>query len=150
MTGRGLLHNMSVPPRSTVTVRRSRLPGRRYAIDCKLTQQSVIALRKDGAAAALVLLAGQVDVPLAAPGQAQQNVQDIFDACMAAALRDASVPDCIGVFTDEESDASASHELTLPAMLALLARKSGPLYLPRRRFTPSLIVPTTAVLVFPQ
>jgi hypothetical protein len=152
MTGVGLLHNMSVPPRSTVTVRRSKLPGTRYALDCSgLSAETVDALRIQGAAAALALIAKHADLPASAamPSVRAGDADSLLATCMTTALRAAEIPERIGVFLDDDVDALTAPRLKLPATLALLARRSGPLYLPRRSFQPSLITPTTAILVFP-
>jgi muconolactone delta-isomerase len=151
VTGAGLLHNMSVPPRSTVQVSRATLPGRRYFVNSNwLSNRGLEALRTLGAAAALALMDGNdendLDAMLArVPPESAENI--VADR-MTRALTEERVPNRIGVFM--ALDREPSHKLTRAASLAVLARRSGPLYLPRRRFAPSLIVPTNLYLVFPE
>jgi hypothetical protein len=143
---------MSVPPRSTLTVRRRSLPGTRYVFDCQsLREECVAALRTHGAEAALELIERHTERPsrtaIGLPSSA--DLEERFAEQMSEALRAAGVPDCIGVFLDDDADAAEAPSLGVAATLAVLARRSGPLYLPRRRFIASLIVPARGVLVFP-
>jgi hypothetical protein len=143
MTDVGLLHNMSVPPRSTVQVSRSALPGLRYFVDCRWLSPTIVqGLRSEGAAAMLALLQN-------GDGNVDEVTERALD-CLTLALADRGVPRQIGVFVPEDHRPRDVHRLSRAATLAVLARRSGPLYLPRRRFNPSLIAPLTAVLVFPE
>jgi hypothetical protein len=151
MTDVGLLHNMSVPPRSTVQVSRSALPGLRYFVDCRWLSPTIVqGLRSEGAAAMLALLQngdGNVDE---VTDKTSKEVEERALDCLTLALADRGVPRQIGVFVPEDHRPRDVHRLSRAATLAVLARRSGPLYLPRRRFNPSLIAPLTAVLVFPE
>jgi hypothetical protein len=153
MTDVGLLHNMSVPPRSTVQVSRSVLPGQRFVLDGRWLSATVVQrLLTHGAAAALELVEegnGNLELPLA--GQSSKAFEARAAECFTAALADQGVPRRIGIFVDEDSRSKQVPLLNLAATLAVLSRRSGPLYLPRRRFNPSLITPLKAlVLVFPE
>jgi hypothetical protein len=149
-----------VPPRSMVTVRRRHLPGQRFLLDCSLlTRKSVADLRTRGAAAALELIQSITEA---------RPLLDVFPrrrcdhdgSCaghMDYAIREAGLPDQIGVFLDgdernEEGQLDTRQAVCLGpvATLAVLARRSGPLYLPHRPFMPSLIVPMQGLLVFPE
>lgn len=153
MTDVGLLHNMSVPPRSTVQVSRSVLPGQRFVLDGRWLDKTVVQrLLTHGAAAALELAEGRDGSlePLLA-GQSSKAVEARAAECFSAALAAQGVPGRIGIFLDEDSRSSHVPLLNRAATLAVLSRRSGPLYLPRRRFNPSLITPMKAlVLVFPE
>jgi hypothetical protein len=147
----GLLHNMSVPPFSTVQVRRSALPGRRYAIDTKmLTREAVNALRDYGAVAALALMDPEAkDLKTALALHRRDDADAVLAARLSRELESADVPERVGVFIDWDVDTKNTKPVPTPLALALLARRSGPLYLPRRNFTASLIVPARSALVFP-
>ena len=152
MRSAGLLHNMSVPPRSMLKVSRRRLPGIRYVFDChSLPEECVAALRSHGAAAALALIEGHTErLSRTANGSGlSADLEELLAAQMSEALRVARVPERIGVFLDDDPDPAEARSLSVAAALAVLARRSGPLYLPRRRFAASLIVPAKGVLVFP-
>jgi hypothetical protein len=151
MTDVGLLHNMSVPPRSTVQVCRSVLPGHRYFIDCRWLSPTIVErLRSEGAAAMLALLQDDAGGMGQFTAETSKEVEKHAVDCLTLALADRNVPVRIGVFVPEDHRPRHAHPLNRAATLAVLARRSGPLYLPRRRFNPSLISPLTAVLVFPE
>ena len=151
MTDVGLLHNMSVPPRSTVQVSRSALPGDRYFVDSRWLSPAIVQrLRAEGAAAMLALVHdgdGNIDQ---VTDQPSNEVERRAVDCLSLALADRGVPGRIGVFVQQDHHPKYVHRLNRAATLAVLARRSGPLYLPRRRFNPSLITPLTGVLVFPE
>jgi hypothetical protein len=168
------LHNMSVPSRSVVTVQREVLRGQRYRVaigemagtdghwrgdlgDPKFPWVDDAALtrcfRENGAACALAVL--NLDGP---------PMKDSFHDAVArfrrdssamvtlrqqcdAALRRIGLPDGFGFFVD---DATGPDPETLcgGASIAILAARSGPLYLPGR-FEPSLITAGPITLFFP-
>jgi hypothetical protein len=141
-----LLHNMSVPPRSTIQVKRSALPGRRFFVDCAwLGPGSCQLLRSHGADALLPLI--EYGRELLVGSTSEEAACDGLEAALSAA----EVPSRVGVFIPAERMPKPSVPmLQREAILAVLARRSGPLYLPRRKFAPSLIVPLTGLLVFPE
>jgi hypothetical protein len=63
-------------------------------------------------------------------------------------LRKAGIPDRLGVFLDEELAPEGGPTLTPAAAMAVLARRSGPLYLPSRRLEPSLVDPIRPLVLF--
>lgn len=157
------LHNMSVPPRSVLTVQRETLRGRRYRVaigasaigqegwpdDAALTG----CFREDGAACALAVL--NPSVPLTTDGFRKDIVRfrrnkdalvKLRQLCDTA-LRSVRLPDSFGFFVDETPSPGLN---TLPAAAAIgiLAARSGPLYLPGR-FEPSLITAGAVTLFFP-
>ena len=144
------LHNMSVPPRTTLTIRSARLAGTRYRIDLA---KSVAARRvntdrlrrllpKEGAACLLNTVDETRTVP---PGQdAASRVREL---CLAA-VRELRLPDGLGFFV-HEPDMPEDVQVPAAAAVALLAARSGPLYVPGR-FEPSLITIEPATLFFPE
>lgn len=64
------------------------------------------------------------------------------------ALKAAGIPDRVGVFTGGGAR-SDSKPLSSAAAVAILSRRSGPLYLPWRPIDPGIVRPTRFLLVFP-
>ena len=156
------LHNMSVPPRSTVTLQREELHGRRYrvaigksAIGCSRWPDDAVltrCFREDGVACALAMLnpgpaltVVQLRNQIARLRRTRNALATLRQRC-AAALGSLHLPDGFGFFVDETQ--SSLTPLSLAATIALLAARSGPLYLPGR-FEPSLITAGAATLFFP-
>ena len=150
----GLLHNMSVPPRSTLQVRRASHPGRRFRVDLteQLSRGSATGLRRRlgerGWNLAWSLLTKAGDGP--PRPHRKHRTRDVLVGHLEDALRRAAVPDAVGVFLDEGPRASRARPLGPAATLAVLARRSGPLYLPARALDPSLVDPRPLVLFFPE
>jgi len=131
-----VLHNMSVPPTSRVTVSRVRLPGLRFGVDL------AGALGKNGGDLRDSLAKGtwRRVCSLVGPG---------LERHLLAELQKAGVPDRPGVFLEpEESVPDRPPALPPAAALAVLARRSGPLYLPSRRLEPSLADPSRPLVLF--
>jgi hypothetical protein len=172
--GRSWLHNMSVPSRSVLRCARAVLPGRRYlvdglprgtdseaGIDGDRALHEYLAEYGMAALAALIELAraGRKVEPAKVRSRARKFRGDAAEAverAIAQALLLAGVPTAIGVFLPAASVAGGSQSgraretpLDPPASLAVLARRSGPLYVPARPVEPSLIVLERCVLVFP-
>jgi hypothetical protein len=152
--GPDLLHNMSVPPTSVLTVRRASLPGRRFHVDLtpQISKGSAAGLRRRlgerGWDLAWTLLTKAGEGP---PRPHRRNrTRDVFVAHLEDALRRASIPDEVGVFLEEDPGTSRARPLGPAATLAVLARRSGPLYLPARALDPSLVDPQRLVLFFPE
>jgi hypothetical protein len=146
MTTVAELHNMSVPPRTVLTVARQVTPGRRFRIDLagplaargETVTSRTLRLREKGAACLLELLdaADATADPLV-------HLKALCDEGLAA-LR---LPGGFGFFVQEES--RTGDALVSPAAaIAILAARSGPLYLPGR-FEPSLIALEPVTLLFP-
>lgn len=148
------LHNMSVPPRTQLAVRRAHLRGRRYRLDLwtSIARRAPSAdaaavmrrIRKDGGA----YLLGLIESPGAAktsPGQAGVPAR-LRRLCMAALGR-LQLPNGFGFFVDEPDDPE-DRALDAAAAIAILAARSGPLFLPGR-FEPSLIILHPVTLFFP-
>jgi hypothetical protein len=156
------LHNMSVPPRSVLSVQRAVLSGRRYRISSTKTlctwtgldeARLTDCLRRDGAACALALLRARRRPMTTA--FATNLAKHRLDAAAPATLRQTcdvalsrlGLPEGFGFFVDESLQ-SGDRELSTTEAIAVLAARSGPLYLPGR-FEPSLIVPRDVTLFFP-
>jgi len=156
------LHNMSVPSRSVVTVQREELRGRRYRVaiavptsatpgspaDALLTQ----SFREDGAACALALLnrsgpptTDQFRKLIALYRRDRKSLATLRQVCDAA-LSQLGLPDGMGFFVEEW--APSADIVPAAAAIAILAARSGPLYLPGR-FEPSLITGGCVTLFFP-
>lgn len=157
------LHNMSVAPRSMLTLQRAELPGRRFRVaisksavgygkwpdDAELTRY----FREDGAACALAVLnpalpltAAQLRKQIAKFRRVKDALATLQEQCDAA-LRRLHLPDGFGFFVDEMQGPRLA-PLSVAATLAILAARSGPLYLPGR-FEPSLITAGAVTLFFP-
>ena len=76
--------------------------------------------------------------------------QDVLERHLEQARQDAGVPDRLGLFVQEDTGLVIGALLPPAAALAVLARRSGPLYLPTRRLDPSLVDPMSFVLFFPE
>lgn len=126
MSGPSLLHNMSVPPRSTFQVSSPGLPGRAF----------------------------RTTPPAEWTGYDPRN--PLSPARLEEAFAAVGLPDLVGVFTavdsgiDTNAGRRAEAEVGYPAVLALLARRSGHLYLPWRPVYPPLVPPHPFFLVFPE
>ena len=169
-TSSAWLHNMSVPSRSTLAVRREWLGGQCFDVCPRvgterpsspaLASWVAEALRAHGASALLALLleplrpASSLEARVARALQrldGSGDTQARADEALEEALRAAGVPPRVGVFVPRnEAPPRDATWLGLPACLAVLARRSGPLYLPGRRIDASLICPTDTLLVFPE
>lgn len=171
MTGASMLHNMSVPPRSTVAVRRCRLRGRYFEL-CEpdtggdfatLTLASRV-LERHGAVAALVMIGHGFDPEWVLTGDFERTARrlaeepeyavtadsnDRLNTLWHDALAAAGVPAQLGIFAPGGAPRGRRAKLDEVASLAVLARRSGPLYLPERPFEPSLIRIGGGVLFFP-
>jgi hypothetical protein len=138
------------PPRTVVTVQRLALPGRCYLVDCPATADDAAALRDRGAGAALDFLQRVCPTLPLKPVGSGTDADELFRALMRQVLLQSAIPDRIGVFVPATEDCPDIVRLPPDVSLALLARRSGPLYLPRREFEASLVVPARVALVFPE
>jgi hypothetical protein len=157
------LHNMSVPPRSVLTVQREALQGTRYRVvidasaiggtdvldDAALTR----CFREDGAACALAVLhrgprltTAQFRNQIASFRGTNDTAGNLRQLCETA-LGELRLPDGLGFFVDETPSPGLS-PISRGAAIAILAARSGPLYLPGR-FEPSLITAGAVTLFFP-
>jgi hypothetical protein len=146
---------MSVPPTSRITVARAPFPGLRFAVRLPDADGPNAAhlrdrLAKGGWRAARELLEARDDAPWTA-GSRPPRPEDL-ERHLRQSLEKAGVPDRLGVFIEEEETRPEETRLLTPAAaLAVLARRSGRLYLPSRRLEPSLADPRgAAVLFFPE
>jgi hypothetical protein len=172
--GRSWLHNMSVPSRSVLRCARAVLPGRRYLVD-GLPRGTDAEAGIDGdralheylaeygmaALAALIELAtaGRKVEPAKVRSRARKFRGDPAEAVERAfgqALSLAGVPAAIGVFLPATAVAGGcgsgqarATPLDPTASIAVLAHRSGPLYVRARPVEPSLIVLERCVLVIP-
>jgi hypothetical protein len=149
-----LLHNMSVPPTSVLQVRRANHPGRRFRVDLteQLSRGTAAGQRRRlgerGWELAWTLLTKAGDGP-PRPHRKHRTREALVEH-LEEALRRARVPHAVGVFLGEVSGAGPARRLGPAATLAVLARRSGPLYLPARGLDPSLADPQPLVLFFPE
>lgn len=148
-----VLHNMSVPSISRVAVARAHHPGLRLRVGLAWqVGRSQVSLRdrlgRRGWRAAWDILAAAGEAPARVRGA--RRGPEALERHLEEALREAGVPGRLGVFLDEDIG-DATHPLLPPsAALAVLARRSGPLYLPSRRLELSLVDPQALVLFFPE
>jgi len=149
----GVLHNMSVPSTSRIAVARAFHPGLRFRVALSWqASRARVSLRerlgRRGWRAAWDILAAAGDAPARVPRARRQP--EALQRHLEEALQKAGVPDRVGVFLEEDVGEETSPLLPPAAALAVLARRSGPLYLPTRRLEPSLVDPDALVLFFPE
>lgn len=155
-----LLHNMSVPPRSTVRVARQDLAGLRVPVlvapllPAPVSQvEKLLARHGDGAARALleagpgctIAQLGRLARLLAADPATPARLRQRFEQALAAA----GLPDRVGVVLPAPAKRPPV-QLDLAASLAVLSRVSGALYLPRRAGEASLLRLAPVVVLFPE
>jgi hypothetical protein len=147
---------MSVPPSSRVTVSRVRLPGLRFGVDLagaldKKGDEIRDQLAKRSWRAAWSLV-GPSTESLERAWWFGQDPAEEMERHLLEALEKAQVPDRPGVFlVPEEEVPDRPPALSPAAALAVLSRRSGPLYVPWRRLEPSLADPhSPLVLHFPE
>ena len=152
--GMSELHNMSVPPRTVLTVRREQLRGRRYRVDLwkftgerstRNTDRIAGTIRTDGGMYLLNLIERRAGRKAAVRPRA--DVHTRLKTLCDAELQHLQLPDSLGFFVDE-TDAPDDVSVPPAAAIAILAARSGPLYLPNR-FEPSLITIAPVTLFFP-
>ena len=148
-----LLHNMSVPSTSTVRVVRAVHPGLRLhiALASHLSPPREglrERLGRGGWLAAWEMLEALGEAPPRAGGGRRRP--EALERHLEDALRKAGVPDRVGVFLEEDAGGDPGSRLSPAAALAVLARRSGRLYLPSRRIECSLADPQPLVLFFPE
>lgn len=149
----GVLHNMSVPSTSRVAVARVAHPGLRFRVGLAWQAGRAASSLRDrlgrrGWRAAWDILAAAGEAPPRTSGARRRS--EALESHLEEALRVAGVPGRLGLFLDEDIG-DATHPLLPPAAaLAVLARRSGPLYLPSRRLELSLVDPQALVLFFPE
>lgn len=141
------LHNMSVPPRTVVTVARQPTRGRRYRVDLEKSLEDRLPgetlnsfterVRRDGAACLLEL------VETAPAGEPVARLKELCES----ALNELRLPCGFGFFVEEPAS-RRGQTVSAAAAIAILAARSGPLYLPGR-FEPSLITVRPLTLFFP-
>ena len=163
------LHNMSVPSRSTLTVRQEWIGGRCFVVRPRHQASSALwialgrwatrALRDHGSSALLALLleppepaatwqirVTQVRRRLDRQGHVQARLDQLLDEL----LLESGVPQRVGVFVPRgDAPAPGATPLGFAASMAALGRRSGPLYLPSRQVDGSLIQMGEVLLVFP-
>jgi hypothetical protein len=120
VSGPALLHNMSVPPISTIQVRNPGLPGRTFC----------------------------TTVPCLWKGYDPDRLPP--PETLEAAFAQLGIPDCVGIFTAASPEVEPEARFGYPLALALLARRSGHLYLPWRAVYPALVPKESLFLVFPE
>jgi hypothetical protein len=149
------LHNMSVPSRTVLTVNRERLRGARYRVDLrKFTRERpatstggvVRTLRTDGGIYLLNLIEARAGGTPTVSSRA--DVHTRLKMLCERELADLQLPASLGFFVDEP-DAPDDVSVSAAAAIAILAARSGPLYIPNR-FEPSLIAVGTVTLFFPE
>jgi hypothetical protein len=148
-----LLHNMSVPPTSRIQVARALFPGLRLRVGLAWQlDRPRPALRerlgRGGWRAAWAILESAGEAPPRRAGR--QRKPEALEQHLEDALRRAGVPDRVGLFLEEDIAAETGPLLPPAAALAVLARRSGRLYLPSRRLECSLVDPHPLVLFFPE
>lgn len=147
-----LLHNMSVPPTSRITVERAVFPGLRFGVrlaraDGRKADELRDRLAKGGWRAAWAILEARGDAPRTTDGRGRRP--EDLERHLTVSLQRARVPDRLGVFLDEgDITPMDAPPLAPAAALAVLARRSGPLYLPSRRLETSLADPRRPLVLF--
>ena len=148
------LHNMSVPSRTVLTVRRAPLRGRRYRVDLwksigerrsRSTRRMVSTIRA-GSGRSLLNLVERADGRGLTPLRGAAVHARLKSLCEGA-LEELQLPDALGFFVSER-DTPDDVSVPLAAAIGILAARSGPLYLPHR-FEPSLITIVPVTLFFP-
>ncbi len=119
MSGPALLHNMSVPPRSVIQVASPGPPGRTFATTDPGEWRGFDPRRLPP----------------------KEKLEEAFE--------EAGLPDLVGVFTPPVPGREPERRIGYPLALALLARRSGHLYLPWRPVYPPLLPGSALFLVFP-
>jgi hypothetical protein len=141
---------MSVPPTSCITVARVRLPGLRFTVD-------ITDAFSDGDKVLDRLARGGWRTAYTLVGPIEREVDwwlgrlrsEDMERHLLEALQEAGVPDRPGVFLEpEEAGSEGAPALPPLAAFAVLARRSGPLYLPSRRLEPSLVDPRRPLVLF--
>jgi len=145
------LHNMSVPSRTRLTIKRSGLDGRRFRVDLARAiaagraRVNIDRLRRqlprDGAACLLSAVEGR-----STSSPRHDAATRVHARCMKA-LDELNLPDRFGFFV-RDPDAPGDAPVSAAAAVAILAARSGPLYVPGR-FEPSLITIEPVTLFFP-
>jgi hypothetical protein len=145
------LHNMSVPPRTTLKINRASLAGERYRIDLAKAvagakprvsiERIGRRLSKEGAASLVPLL------DATSPSACTEDVETRVRRLCMSALAQLRLPDRLGFFVHETGPCGDA-QVPVLAAIAILAARSGPLYIPGR-FEPSLITTETVTLFFP-
>jgi hypothetical protein len=148
-----LLHNMSVPASSRIMVARALLPGLRFRVrlDEQVGLSTPVArerLSRKGWSAAWDMLESVGDVPRRAASE--KGRRDLLERHIEQAKAAAGIPERLGIFVCESGAESLGPLLSPAAALAVLCRRSGPLYLPARRPEPSLVNPMALILFFPE
>ena len=148
------LHNMSVPSRTVLTVRREQIRGPRYRVDLRKftgepsprsADRIARAIRTDGGTYLLNLIERPAGKKTAV--RPRTDVQTRLQTLCEGALQNLRLPDSLGFFV-EETEAPGDVSVPAGAAIAILAARSGPLYLPNR-FEPSLITIAPVTLFFP-
>jgi hypothetical protein len=148
-----LLHNMSVPASSRISVARTCLPGLRFRVRLheQVTRPTLLArerLARKGWRAAWDLLEDAGNAPRR-EGKERRS-QELLERHLEQSKAAAGIPERLGIFVREDGAQGVGALLSPAAALAVLCRRSGPLYLPTRRLEPSLVNPTAFVLFFPE
>ena len=120
MSGPALLHNMPVPPVSMILVSTPGLAGRTFCTTFPRYWKGY--------------------------GPRKPPAPDELEAAFAGM----GIPDLVGVFTLTGGDREAEASFDYPLALAILARRSGNLYLPWRPVYPALVPRGPLFLVFPE
>lgn len=120
MSGPALLHNMSVPPISTVFVVSPGLPARTFRVEG--------------------LPGGDFFDPKDSPPA--EELEALFGGL--------GLPDLAGVFTGAGQGAEPERTIGFPESLSILARRSGHLYLPWRAVYPPTNPGMALYLSFPE
>jgi hypothetical protein len=166
----GVLHNMSVPPWSRLQVARAHFKGKRFAVQPfrspAYDPKDRIAIEKDvdakfaehGAAYSLALLSVRFEPEESYSRRLACRIHKLADDPTAPerfasvceeALKQAGVPDALGVFMPQDQQPTGLRRRSMALELALLARRSGFIYLPQRPIDASLISWSSGVFLFP-
>jgi hypothetical protein len=142
---------MSVPSTSRISVSRAVHPGLRFRVCLPSPPDNArVPLRerlgRRGWRAAWAFLASVDDAPPRT--RPVRRKAEALVCHLEQALSEAGVPDCIGLFLDEDTSADTGPLLRPAAALAALARRSGPLYLPSRCLETSLVDPRASLVLF--
>ena len=169
----GWLNMGGAPPTTTLTVLRRALPGRRFLVQwlpcwrrpatlpgtiCPDPQTPYDWALANGIPGVLALLGSDArgtpytrsELARRARGLSRSATAAALERAVDARLKAVGLAHRIGVFADDDCRQDSDIEVPDGVALAILLRRSGPLYMPKRPPELSLVVPQRTTLIFPE